>query len=107
LNFLKKGGVAQDRMCIDPGIGFGKLFTHNFNLLRLLSAFTNLQQLMLLGTSNKSFIGQALARDVEHRLAGSLATQIMGWLKGATIFRVHDVKATKDSLEIARLYSDG
>lgn len=107
LNLLAKGGVTLDRICIDPGIGFGKLFTHNINLLRFLSVFTNLQQVILLGTSNKSFIGQALAKDVEHRLAGTLATHIMGWLKGATIFRVHDVEAAKDSLEIARLYSQG
>jgi len=100
-----QAGIQKEKICIDPGIGFGKAFSHNLFLLRFLSAFLNLDQLILLGTSNKTFVGQALDRDVEDRLAGSLSTSVMGWLKGATIFRVHDVKTTHDSVRMARYYT--
>ena len=100
-----QAGIPKEKICIDPGIGFGKKFHHNLHILRFLPAFINLNQLILLGTSNKSFIGQALDRDTNDRLPGSLSTQVLGWLKGATIFRVHNVKATKDSIQMARLYT--
>ncbi len=106
LEILLHSGLAEDKICIDPGIGFGKQFEHNMDLLRFLAAFSGLKQMILLGTSNKSFIGQALNREPEGRLPGTLTTQVMGWLTGAGIFRVHDVKATRDSLQMVRFYAD-
>lgn len=109
--FLKKlmicsnRGLANDKICIDPGIGFGKNLEHNLNLLRFLTVFTPLNRSILLGTSNKSFIGKMLGGEMDERLSGSLVTQVMGWLKGAEIFRVHDVKATKDALKMAMVYT--
>jgi dihydropteroate synthase len=105
LKICMDGGISQDKICIDPGIGFGKKFDHNLSLLRFLPAFSNLNHLILLGTSNKSFIGQALNREVEDRTAGSIATQVMGWVKGATIFRVHNVRSTRDALEMTKCYT--
>lgn len=104
LHLLLESGIEKNRICIDPGIGFGKSFLHNLFLQRFLSVYKNLGQLILLGVSNKSFIGQALSRDVDNRLIGSVATQIMGWINGASIFRVHDVQETKDALKIAHLF---
>ncbi len=105
INICREAGIPREKLCIDPGIGFGKKFSHNLHLLRFLSAFLNLDQLLLLGTSNKSFIGQALNRDIGDRLPGSLATQVLGWSNGATVFRVHEVKATRDAVQMAKLYS--
>lgn len=98
-------GIKRERICIDPGIGFGKTFEHNLYLLRFLSAFRSLNQSILLGTSNKSFIGKAINRNVDDRHAGSLTTQLMGWLNGASLFRVHDVKAVHDALKMGTCYT--
>ena len=106
LALLAHAGVSDQKICIDPGIGFGKKLTHNLSLLRFLSVFSTFDRLILLGTSNKSFIGHILNREAGERLVGSLATQVMGWMNGATLFRVHNVRETKDALTIAKLYTD-
>ncbi len=106
LMICKNSGLASDKICIDPGIGFGKDLVHNLNLLRFLSVFTSLNRNILLGTSNKSFIGKTLGREPHERLSGSLVTQVMGWLQGAEIFRVHEVKATTDALKMAMVYTN-
>ncbi len=106
LMVCKNHGLADDKICIDPGIGFGKNLSHNLNLLRFLSVFKPLNKSILLGTSNKSFIGTTLNREPDQRLSGSLVTQVMGWLKGAEIFRVHDVEATRDALNMTMVYTD-
>ncbi len=103
LKKLSSSGIDRSKICIDPGIGFGKTFEHNLALQRMLPAFRNLGCLILLGTSNKSFIGTALDRDVGKRLFGSLATQLSGWRNGANIFRVHDVLETNDVLKMGSL----
>lgn len=105
LKRLYDSGIAKNQICIDPGIGFGKMFNHNLFLQQFVAVYKNLGQLILLGTSNKSFIGQALNRDTSERLIGSMVTQVMGWINGATIFRVHDIDATSDALTIANLFN--
>ncbi|MBU3916568.1 dihydropteroate synthase [bacterium] len=105
LQVCRQEGLDDNRVLIDPGIGFGKKLSHNLDLLRFLSAFSNLNNLILIGTSNKSFIGQALHREVEKRLAGSIATQALGWIMGATIFRVHNIQESRDAIEMACLFS--
>ncbi len=87
---------------LDPGIGFGKLLEHNLLLLRDLKDFQYLGFPLLIGLSRKSMIGQVLDRDVDERLSGSIAANILSWLNGADIIRVHDVRETADALNMAQ-----
>lgn len=105
LKICHKEGLAADRILLDPGIGFGKTVLDNMDVLRLLPAFSNLHSLIMIGTSNKSFIGAILHSELNDRMPGSLATQALGWIKGATIFRVHSIPETKDVVEMARCYT--
>jgi dihydropteroate synthase len=106
--FLEQGirtaeaaGIASDRIWVDPGIGFGKTVRHNLEILANLDALTSLQKPILLGTSRKSFIGKMLDLPVAERLEGSLATAVIGVVKGAQILRVHDVQETCRAVKIA------
>ncbi len=92
-------GMAPAQLVVDPGIGFGKNDEHNRALLRHLNRFTTLG-VVLLGVSRKSLFGRLLGRDLADRLAGSLATGLIGCQKGARILRVHDVAATRDVLRM-------
>ncbi len=105
--FLKQGiriaeaaGIASDRIWVDPGIGFGKTVEHNLEILANLDSFASLQKPILLGTSRKSFIGKILDLPVAERLEGSLATAVIGMIKGARILRVHDVLETYRAVKI-------
>ena len=98
--------VAQDRIMLDVGIGFGKKFDQNYPLLAGLDQLQELGFPLLVGTSRKSFIGRTLARDGKdapsgERLSGSLAAAAASVLKGAHVVRVHDVKASADAVKIA------
>jgi dihydropteroate synthase len=106
--FLEQGirtaesaGIASDRIWVDPGIGFGKTVKHNLEILGNLDFFASLQKPILLGTSRKSFIGKILDLSVADRLEGSLATAVIGVMKGARILRVHDVEETYRAVKIA------
>ena len=105
LNICYAEGLGKNRILLDPGIGFGKTVLNNMDILRLLPAFSHFDNLILIGTSNKSFIGKILQRDLNHRTSGTLATQALGWTKGATVFRVHSVQETKDVVDMARCYT--
>jgi len=105
LAICAKAGLEKDRILLDPGIGFGKTVLDNIDILRLLSAFSNLDSLILIGTSNKSFIGKILQRELNDRAPGTMATHALGWMQGATVFRVHAVRETKDVIEMARCYT--
>jgi dihydropteroate synthase len=97
----EQAGIAKQRIAIDPGIGFGKNFEHNLDLLRNLSAFNELGCPVVLGVSRKSFIGRLSGEDVAaHRLGGSLAAALAGVSRGAAILRVHDVKQTRQALDV-------
>ena len=95
-----ENGIKSDRIIIDPGIGFGKTTEHNLVILNRLYEFSKLGMPVLLGTSRKSFIGQTLNRDVQHRLMGSAATVSIAIQQGAHIVRVHDVKAIADTTKM-------
>jgi dihydropteroate synthase len=106
--FLEQGiqtaesaGIDSDRIWVDPGIGFGKTVEQNLEILAHLDSFTSLQKPLLLGTSRKSFIGKILDLPVAERLEGSLATAVIGIMKGAQILRVHDVQETRRAVKIA------
>ncbi|MBA6327898.1 dihydropteroate synthase [Colwellia sp. MB02u-6] len=95
-------GIARERLILDPGFGFGKTLEQNFYLLANLSKFNQLGLPLLAGLSRKSMIGKLLNREVEQRLAGSLATAIIAAQQGAHIIRVHDVKETVDALKVLK-----
>ena len=92
-------GVSAGNIIVDPGIGFGKTLAHNLLLLKHLDVFKPLACPLLLGTSNKSFIGQILDAPVNEREAGTQASMVWGLTKGAAIFRVHNVKLARQSLQ--------
>ena len=91
-------GVAERRIWIDPGIGFGKTLDHNLELIKRLGELRALGHPVLLGVSRKSFLQKLTAREVQDRLAGSLAAALLGVQAGADAVRVHDVAATMDAL---------
>jgi dihydropteroate synthase len=94
-------GIAADAICIDPGIGFGKLPSHNLDLLRNLRAFTDLGVPLLVGVSRKSVVGIITGRPTSERLAGSVALAALCVERGAAIIRAHDVAATVDAVRTA------
>lgn len=95
-----EAGIIKSRLVLDPGFGFGKSLEQNYNLLANMSKFQSLDLPLLAGLSRKSMIGNLLNREVNDRLAGSLATAIIAAQQGAKIIRVHDVKETVDTLKI-------
>lgn len=95
-------GIDEARIQLDPGIGFGKTAAHNLELLRRLDELAGLGFPLVLGTSRKSFLGRLTGRDdPRDRVHATVATSVMGFERGATIFRVHDVAATRDALLVA------
>lgn len=92
---------------LDPGIGFAKELQHNVELMRHLHIFAEMDYPIMLGTSRKSFIGQLLnLNHPDQRLAGSLGTIAAAWVQGIRIFRVHDVKETKDLVNMLQIVSN-
>ena len=92
--------IHRDRIILDPGFGFGKTMAYIYQMLAQLALFKKLNLPILVGLSRKSMIGNLLNRNVDQRLAGSLATAIVAVQKGASIIRVHDVAETVDALKI-------
>jgi dihydropteroate synthase len=96
-------GVRRERCIVDPGIGFGKTAEHNLALLAGVASLCELGQPVLIGASRKRFIGAITgASEPAERLAGSLAAACAAYLGGASIFRVHDVAATRQALDVLR-----
>jgi dihydropteroate synthase len=94
-------GIPEERVQLDPGIGFGKTLEHNLELLRRLGEIAAIGRPVVLGTSRKSFIGRITGRDVAGRVHGTVATCVLGYERGARVFRVHDVAAVHDGLSVA------
>jgi dihydropteroate synthase len=95
-------GIAEERILLDPGIGFGKTAEHNLSLLRHLDALAALGRPVVVGTSRKSFLGKLTGRpQARERVAGTLATNVLALERGATVFRVHDVAPTVEALTVA------
>lgn len=96
-----EAGISRDKIIIDPGFGFGKTLEHNLQLLSRLDELQKLGLPVLAGISRKSMLGTILGEvPVEERLFASVAAAVLAWTKGATIFRVHDVKPTVDALKV-------
>lgn len=100
-------GIRKELIIIDPGIGFGKSFDDNLKILRELDAFSSLGQPILVGTSNKAFIGQALGLPPDSRETGSMATVAAAVMNGADIVRVHNVKAAKETVRMIDAIKSG
>ncbi|MCX7011244.1 MAG: dihydropteroate synthase [Candidatus Sumerlaeota bacterium] len=104
----RRAGIDERRIAIDPGIGFGKTVEHNLKLIARAEAFCALGRPALYGVSRKSFIGTVLHVDIEERLEGTAAAVAAAVLRGASIVRVHDVKAMRrvvdmiDAIKAAR-----
>jgi len=104
----QQAGIAMERLCIDPGFGFGKTLAHNIELLRRLDAFTALGPPVLAGLSRKSMLGALTGRGAVERMPASIAAHLLAVMRGARILRVHDVAATRDALAILQaVESDG
>jgi dihydropteroate synthase len=103
LAFAVSQGIAEERVCLDPGIGFGKTVAHNVELLRGLDAIVALGRPVLIGVSRKSSLGK-LAGDADAKtgpLAASIAAALAAYERGASILRVHDVKEHVAALAVA------
>ena len=100
IDIAREYGISDDKICIDPGVGFAKSFEQNLEIIREVSQLEKLGYPILLGTSRKSVIGLALDLPVDEREEGTLATTIYGALNGCSIFRVHDVKANYRALKM-------
>ena len=97
----KTAGIAANRLCIDPGFGFGKTLAHNLALLAQTGKIqSDLQIPLLAGLSRKSMIGQITGKPLEQRMVGSVAAALLAAIQGARILRVHDVAETVDALKI-------
>ena len=95
-------GVPEERVQLDPGIGFGKTVAHNLELLRRLDEIVAIGRPVVLGTSRKRFIGSITGREVAaERVHGTVASCVLGLERGARVFRVHDVAAVADGLAVA------
>ena len=95
-------GVDAGNVILDPGIGFGKTLAHNLALLYRLDEIVSLGFPVLVGTSRKGFLGKIIGSgEPKDRVFGTVATSVMSYERGATLFRVHDVRANREALEVA------
>lgn len=98
-------GVSPERIILDPGIGFGKTVEHNLLLLKNLAEIVDIGFPVLIGTSRKGFIGKLTSEDdAGGRVFGTIATSVLAYERGARLFRVHDVRANRDALEVAAAF---
>jgi dihydropteroate synthase len=99
--FAVSAGVAEERILVDPGIGFGKTAAHNLELINRIGELATLGRPVVIGTSRKSFLGRLTGRVTDDRLAGTIATNVLAYERGARVFRVHDVAPVHDALAVA------
>jgi dihydropteroate synthase len=109
LRFAVAAGVAEERICLDPGIGFGKTVEQNFELVRRLDVLTALGRPVLVGFSRKSSLGRILGDPTARTgtLAASVAAGVAAYERGATMLRVHDVRAHVEALKVAAAVAAG
>ena len=101
LKFALTAGIAEERVVLDPGLGFGKTVAQNLELLARLDELAALGRPVLIGASRKSFLGAVTGRPVTRREDATAAANVLAFERGATIFRVHEVTPTRDALAIA------
>jgi len=94
-------GIGEERIWLDPGIGFGKTAAHNMELLRRLGELRKLGRPLVIGTSRKSFIGRLDGSAADERLGGTIASSVLAAAEGAEVLRVHDVAEVRQALTVA------
>jgi dihydropteroate synthase len=94
-------GIDEERVWLDPGIGFGKTAEHNMELLRRLSELRELGRPLVIGASRKSFIGRLDGSPADQRLGGTIASSVLAAAEGADVLRVHDVAEVRQALTVA------
>jgi dihydropteroate synthase len=100
IRWCESVGIRRAQIAVDPGIGFGKTFTHNLKLLKNLERFATLGCVLLVGTSRKGFLGRLTGRDVSGRTVASAVSSLACGTAGARVLRVHDVAAMVDSIRV-------
>jgi len=100
LKLAVENGIAKNRILLDPGFGFGKRTVDNITLIQQLDALLELGQPLLVGLSRKAVLGKIAGGDEAQRLYAGIAASVISAMKGASIVRVHDVKATVDALKV-------
>lgn len=106
IEIAQKAGVPDRAIALDPGVGFGKTVAQNLIAIRRVDALAAMGFPVLLGTSRKSLIGHIIERTPEDRVFGTVGTSVVGWTNGATMFRVHDIRANRDALLVAQAVLD-
>jgi dihydropteroate synthase len=101
IEFAVSEGIDEERIWIDPGIGFGKTVEHNLELHRRLGELSELGRPIVFGSSRKSFIGKLTGAEVDQRLGGSIASNVIAYANGARMLRVHDVAPMRQALTLA------
>jgi dihydropteroate synthase len=109
IEFALRQGIARERILVDPGIGFGKTEQHNLELLRRLDELCELDVPIVVGTSRKGFLGRIAARaamaeeppTAARRLPGTIASNVLAFERGASVFRVHEVAPVREALAVA------
>ena len=99
-DYATRSGIKKNNIILDPGIGFGKTFNHNYKILKNLKIFKDMAYPLLIGPSRKAFIGDVLKLPPDERVEGTIATVVVGILNGANIVRVHDVKENKRAITV-------
>lgn len=107
LAIARNAGIAEDKIILDPGVGFGKTYENNLEAICRIEELHALGCPLLLGTSRKSVIGLALDLPVDERVEGTLVTTVQAVLKGCAFVRVHDVKENKRAVRMAEAIRDG
>ena len=107
LSACETAGIQRKQLILDPGFGFGKTLSHNFQILARFNEFNHFGLPVLAGLSRKSMLGNLLNRQTDERLAGSLAGALIAAQNGAKIIRVHDVKETADVLSVWKACEQG
>jgi dihydropteroate synthase len=107
LAFATAAGIAEDRIWLDPGIGFGKTLEHNLELIRRLGEIVAIGRPVLVGASRKRFLGAITGRPEQERGPASLAAAVLAYERGASMLRVHEVAASRDALMVAGATVEG
>ncbi len=101
IEIARKAGISEDKMILDPGVGFGKTYEHNLQIIKSLNVLGQLGYPLLLGTSRKSVIGLTLDLPALERVEGTIVTTVFGILGGCAFVRVHDVKENLRAIKMA------
>jgi dihydropteroate synthase len=106
IEYAVSAGIDEERIWVDPGIGFGKTVDHNLELHRRLGELAELGRPIAFGSSRKTFIGKLTGAEVDRRLGGTIASNVIAYANGARMLRVHDVSPMRQALTVAEAVLD-